>query len=53
MSKKKKLLRQILNSQQNVSFSDMVKLIEAFGFRLSRINGSSDLAPVFISLVVQ
>ncbi|MGB3570737.1 MAG: type II toxin-antitoxin system HicA family toxin [Phormidesmis sp.] len=40
MSKKQKLLRQILNSQQNVSFQDLVILVKAFGFTLSRINGS-------------
>jgi len=40
MSKKQKLLRQILNNLQNVSFKDMVSLVEAFGFTLSRVNGS-------------
>ena len=40
MSKKQKLLRQILNNPQNVSFKDMTTLIEAFGFTLSRVNGS-------------
>ncbi len=40
MSKKQKLLQQILNKPKNVSFKDMVSLIEAFGFTLSRINGS-------------
>jgi predicted RNA binding protein YcfA (HicA-like mRNA interferase family) len=40
MSKKQKLLRQILNNQKNVSFQDLVSLVEAFGFGLSRINGS-------------
>lgn len=25
---------------KNVSFNDMVKLIEAYGFRLDRVNGS-------------
>lgn len=40
MSKKQKLLRQILNSQKNVSFQDLVILVKAFGFTLSRINGS-------------
>lgn len=40
MGKKQKLLRQILNNSKNVSFNDIVSLIEAFGFTLSRINGS-------------
>jgi len=40
MSKKRKLLEKILTGTKNVSFDDMVTLIEAFGFRLSRINGS-------------
>ena len=40
MSKKQKLLRQILNSQKNVSFQDLVILVKAFGFTLSRISGS-------------
>lgn len=40
MSKKQKLLRQILNNSKDVSFKDLVTLIEAFGFMLSRINGS-------------
>lgn len=40
MSKKQKLLQQVLNNPKNVNFKDMVSLIEAFGFTLSRINGS-------------
>ena len=40
MSKKRKLLEKILTGTKNVSFDDMVTLIQAFGFRLSRINGS-------------
>jgi predicted RNA binding protein YcfA (HicA-like mRNA interferase family) len=40
MSKKQKLLQQVLNNSKDVSFKDMVSLIEAFGFTLSRINGS-------------
>jgi len=37
---KRKLLEKILAGSKNVQFSDMTSLIEAFGFRLSRINGS-------------
>jgi predicted RNA binding protein YcfA (HicA-like mRNA interferase family) len=40
MSKKQKLLQQVLNNSKDVSFKDMVSLVEAFGFTLSRINGS-------------
>lgn len=38
--KKRKLLRKILNNPQNVRFDEAVGIIEAFGFRLSRISGS-------------
>ena len=38
--KKEKLLQKVLFSTKNVRFSDMVTLVEAFGFRLSRISGS-------------
>ena len=37
---KHKLLEKILAGSKNVRFSDMTSLVEAFGFRLSRINGS-------------
>ncbi len=37
---KRKLLRRVLASQRNVGFDDMVGLVEAFGFRLSRVSGS-------------
>lgn len=38
--RKRKLLQRILANPQNVAFSDMVTIAEAFGFRLSRVNGS-------------
>jgi hypothetical protein len=38
--KKKKLLQKALTSPKNLRFGDMVTLIEAFGFRLSRSSGS-------------
>lgn len=38
--KKRKLLRKALTSPKNFRFNDMVILIEAFGFRLSRSSGS-------------
>jgi predicted RNA binding protein YcfA (HicA-like mRNA interferase family) len=40
MSKRQKLLRQIFNNLQNVSFKDMVSLVEAFGFTFSHVNGN-------------
>jgi predicted RNA binding protein YcfA (HicA-like mRNA interferase family) len=40
MTKKRKLLAKILNNQKNVSFGDMVTLVEAFGFSRSRVTGS-------------
>jgi predicted RNA binding protein YcfA (HicA-like mRNA interferase family) len=36
----KKLLQKALSAPQNFRFSDMVRLAEAFGFRLSRKQGS-------------
>ncbi len=38
--KKRKLLQKILVSQQNVRFNEIVSLLEAFGFKLSRISAS-------------
>ena len=38
--RKRKLLQKALSSPKNVRFSEMVTLVEAFGFRLSRIKGS-------------
>ena len=38
--KKKKLLAKILSGSKNIRFDEMVSLIEAFGFRLDRVNGS-------------
>ena len=35
-----KLLHRILSGSTYVHFSDMVSLVEGFGFRLSRTNGS-------------
>jgi predicted RNA binding protein YcfA (HicA-like mRNA interferase family) len=36
----RKVLQRILQGSRNVSFSDMVALVEAFGFGLSRVSGS-------------
>jgi hypothetical protein len=38
--KKQKLLRKALTNPKNFRFSDMVMLLGAFGFRLSRSSGS-------------
>lgn len=38
--RKKKLLEKALSGSKNIRFSNMVTLVEAFGFQLSRIKGS-------------
>ena len=39
--KLRKLLKKLsMGALQNVPFSDMIKLVEAFGFRLARVSGS-------------
>jgi len=37
---RKKILKKILDGSKNIKFSDMVNLIEGFGFQLSRTDGS-------------
>ncbi len=37
---KRRFLKKILAGSKNVRFSDMVGLVEAFGFELSRTDGS-------------
>ena len=37
---KRKILQKALAGSKNVRFAEMVFLAEAFGFRLSRVNGS-------------
>jgi len=37
--KKRKLLEKVLAGSKNMRFNEMVVLVEAFGFYLSRING--------------
>jgi len=37
---KAKLLQKILSGSRNVRFGDMIMLVNAFGFRLSRTKGS-------------
>lgn len=36
----RKLLLRIINSQQNVAFSDFIKLVLSFNFKLDRVSGS-------------
>jgi predicted RNA binding protein YcfA (HicA-like mRNA interferase family) len=38
--KKRKLLQKALASPKNMQFNEMVRLVEVFGFRLSRVKGS-------------
>jgi predicted RNA binding protein YcfA (HicA-like mRNA interferase family) len=40
MTTNRKLLQRILAGSKNVRFSDMIGLVEGFGFRLSRTEGS-------------
>lgn len=40
MTQKQKLLRKLLNGSNNIAFNDMVTIVEAFGFQLSRVSGS-------------
>jgi len=37
---KKKLLEKALRGSRNISFNEIIALVEAFGFRLTRVNGS-------------
>ncbi len=37
---KRKLLKKVLSGSKDIRFEEMVALAEAFGFHLSRINGS-------------
>jgi len=40
MTSKRKILQKALAGSKNIRFSDMVGLVEAFGFRPSRVKGS-------------
>lgn len=35
-----KTLEKILSGSKNIRFADMVRLVQAFGFRLARVSGS-------------
>lgn len=38
--KQRKFLARVLRNPRNIHFKDMVSLLEAYGFRLSRVRGS-------------
>ncbi len=40
MTKKRKLLEKVLAGSKNIQFDELVTLVQAFGFILSRVNGS-------------
>lgn len=40
ITQKQKLLRKLLTGSNNIAFNDMGAIVEAFGFNLSRVNGS-------------
>ena len=48
--KPSKILEKVLASAANVSIADMCKLVEAFGFRQSRVKGSHH---IFVHATVQ
>lgn len=43
MTKKRKLFEKILSGSKNIQFNELVTLVEAFGFSLSRVNGSHQI----------
>jgi predicted RNA binding protein YcfA (HicA-like mRNA interferase family) len=40
MAKLKKILAKVLTGSKNIAFNDFILLVEGFGFRLARVNGS-------------
>lgn len=40
MTRKQKLYQRLINNQKNVKFSDLIAVVESFGFILDRIRGS-------------
>ena len=38
--KRRKLLKKVIGSSKNIRFAEMVNLVEGFGFKLSRTDGS-------------
>ncbi|MFZ5517403.1 MAG: type II toxin-antitoxin system HicA family toxin [Candidatus Zhuqueibacterota bacterium] len=41
--KRRKILQKILAGSKNIKFSDMVNLVQGFGFTLSRTDGSHNI----------
>ncbi len=37
---KRKLLHRLITNQKNVKFSDLVLILQSFGFKLDRVSGS-------------
>lgn len=56
MVKKQKLYQKLVNNQKNIKFSQLITVVEAFGFVLDRIKGSHhtykhlDIAEAFLQL---
>ncbi|NJL88799.1 MAG: type II toxin-antitoxin system HicA family toxin [Coleofasciculaceae cyanobacterium SM2_1_6] len=40
MTRRQKLFQRLLNNNKNFAFDDLIVVVESFGFRLIRINGS-------------
>ncbi len=40
MNERQKILQKVLNNPKNVRFLEVKSIVEAFGFKLSRISGS-------------
>ncbi|MFQ5454400.1 MAG: type II toxin-antitoxin system HicA family toxin [Candidatus Zixiibacteriota bacterium] len=38
--KKEKILNKVIFSNKNIQFAEFIRLVEGFGFKLDRINGS-------------
>jgi predicted RNA binding protein YcfA (HicA-like mRNA interferase family) len=50
---RRKILLKALSGSRNIAFSDMIGLVEGFGFRLSRVSGSHHIFvhPEIVELV--
>jgi predicted RNA binding protein YcfA (HicA-like mRNA interferase family) len=40
MTRLKKILEKVLSGSKNIAFTDFIRLVEGFGFHLSRVSGS-------------
>jgi hypothetical protein len=50
MTKKRKLLEKILSGSKNIQFDELVTLVEAFGFTLSRVSVAITSLAILTSL---